>query len=109
MDLWSLGGEVYLPPTPLHRMLASALNFFADWSALKKNCQNTYFHKGFETLSISGLHMFPSCNFKIIDISLEVSQKTTFQEMLKITHEDSPALKIKMASIWPFKKANGPC
>ena len=54
----------------------------------------------------SGFSMFFIAHFKIIDISLEVSQKSTFQEMLKITHEASTALKIKMASIWPFKKSH---
>ena len=75
LDLWSLGGEVYLPPTPLHRVGASAPNMFADLAAFKKNAQNTYFYIGFETLSISGLPMFPTCNFKTIDFAAELSQK----------------------------------
>ena len=43
--------------------------------------------------------------FKSVEITVEVSQKSAFQEMLKITHEDSKLLKIKMASIWPSKKS----
>ena len=58
------------------------------------------------TRTIPEFHMSFSLGFKIIEITVELSQNSTFQEMLKITHEDSTLPKIKMASIWPFKKSH---
>ena len=59
---------------------------------------------GFETLSISGLPMFPTCTFKIIDFAGEVSQKSRFQELLKTVHLHLNLSMINIASIWPLKK-----
>ena len=50
--------------------------------------------------------MFFMVNLKNVNITGEVSQKLTFQEMLKILHGDSTALKIKLVSIWPSKKSH---
>ncbi len=104
LDLWSLGGEVYLPPNPLHRVGASFVKVLAGYSALKKSSQNTYFYIGLETLSISGLPMFPTCIFKIIDFAGEVSHKSRFQEVLKTVHLHLNLSMINIASIWPLKK-----
>ena len=48
--------------------------------------------------------MFFIVHFKIIDISLEVSQNMTFQELLKTVHLHLNLPMINIASIWPFKK-----
>ena len=64
---------------------------------LNKKTGNSKFHK--RTWTIPIFYVFSTLSFKIIEIPIEVSQKSIFQQMLKITHEDSTLHKINNDSI----------
>ena len=55
-------------------------------------------------MSVSGFSMFFIAHFKIIDISVEVSQKSTFQESWKNAYLQSPLRNTSTASKCPHKK-----
>ena len=56
------------------------------------------------TWTILEFHMSFLRGFKIIDITVEVSQKSTFQELLKTANLRSSLRNTSTASIWPHKK-----
>ena len=72
---------------------------------LPKMLKNVVFYKVWRAMTIPRVHVCLTLTFKIIEITVEVSQKSTLQEMLKITREDSTQLKSKIAYIWPVKKS----
>ena len=82
-----------LPGGPAHRGLGSA----RIPRAPDKYWKPILFYMVLRTWTIPEFHMSVLRGFKIIEITVEVSQKSTFQEMLKIAHEDSTLPKINIA------------
>ena len=62
------------------------------------------FYMVLRTWTFPRFHTCFTLTFKIIDISLEVSKKSTFPELLKTAHVHSSQRSISIASIWALKK-----
>ena len=100
LDLWSLGGKVYLPPTPLHQVGASTLNIFADYPEQK--CSKPFKKKiVFElqlplplpntttiTTTITKYHKF----WYLVVVVVVVCLNTTTTTTTKYQHCDGPSL-----------------
>ena len=71
-----------------------------------KNVKNLIKIRGFWTMDNSRFSMLLIVHFKIIDISLEVSQKSTFRKRWKTANSQWSLPMINMASIWPLKKSH---